>query len=78
MSMIDETRAYIMSLKNSAKASGKKSLVLLSRDIHDALNLKERYPTVCKAMRDCMNSGDVILYAPPKGNSCTVEIEYKL
>ena len=74
----NDIREYIISLKTSARESGKKTIVLIARDIHRELDLKNRYPMVCNAMRDCMNPGDTILFQPPKNNSSTVEIEYKL
>lgn len=74
----NDIREYILAQKNNAKERGIKKLVLVARDIHRDLNLKQRYPMVCNAMRDCMQSGDKILFQPPKGNSSTLEIEYYL
>lgn len=74
----NDIREYIKVLKNNAKNSGKEKLILTARDIHGELNLKSRYPMVCNAMRDCMGERDIILFQPPKGNSSTLEIEYKL
>ena len=65
---------YINKLKLVAKSNGKKTLVLISREIHNDLNLKSRYPMVCNAMRQCMEENDVILFQPPKGNSSTLGI----
>lgn len=69
---------YIKDLKMLAKDEGKGSLVLISRDIHRQLKLKSRFPMVCNAMRQCMEENDEIIFQPPKGNSSTLEIEYKL
>ncbi|MBR2499726.1 MAG: hypothetical protein IKB60_01460 [Clostridia bacterium] len=69
---------YIKRLKEHAKAEGKNNLILISRDIHRQLNLKSRYPMVCNAMRQCMKENDSILFQPPKGNSSTLKIEYRL
>ena len=69
---------YINNLKILAKENGKNSIILISRDIHKDLNLKSRFPMVCNAMRQCMGENDRILFQPPKGNSSTLEIEYKL
>ncbi len=74
----EDIRQYIKLLKTNAKSQGKTILILTARDIHKELNLKSRFPMVCNAMRDCMNDGDIILFQPPKGNSSTLEIEYKL
>lgn len=69
---------YIKELKILAKEEGKSSLILISRDIHKQLKLKSRFPMVCNAMRQCMEEDDNIIFQPPKGNSSTLEIEYKL
>ena len=69
---------YILTLKATAKEEGKKRLILIARDIHKQLHLKSRFPMVCNAMRQCMEQNDIILFQPPKGNSSTLEIEYKL
>ena len=69
---------YIKELKILAKAEGKNSIILISRDIHKQLELKSRFPMVCNAMRQCMEENDNIIFQPPKGNSSTLEIEYKL
>lgn len=74
----DDIREYIIELKRNAKASGKNALVLIARDIHKELGLKSRFPMVCNAMRQCMNDNDTIIFQPPKGNSSTLKIEYKL
>ena len=74
----ENIRQYIIQLKKNAKANGKAILTLTARDIHGDLNLKSRYPMVCNAMRDCMGNNDIILFQPPKGNSSTLQIEYKL
>ena len=74
----DEICKYINELKVIAKDEGKSSLILISRDIHKQLNLKSRFPMVCNAMRRCMRENDKVLFAPPKGNSSTLEIEYKI
>lgn len=71
-------REYISELKINAKECGKQTLVLIARDIHKELGLKSRFPMVCNAMRQCMNDNDTIIFQPPKGNSSTLEIEYKL
>lgn len=75
---MEEIRNYIEDLKRKSKEDGEEKLVLVARDIHRDLNLKSRFPMVCNAMRQCMENNDSILFQPPKGNSSTLEIEYKL
>ena len=74
----NDIKQYIEEQKRLAKVSGRKELILRSGDIHNDLGLTHRHPLVCNAMRQCMNSGDIILYQPPKGNGTTLRIEYKL
>ncbi len=74
----NDIREYIKALKLKAKSAGETILILTARDIHRELNLKNRFPMVCNAMRDCMSVGDVVLFQPPKGNSSTLKIEYRL
>ena len=74
----DDIRDYIQEQKRIAKMAGKNELILRSGDVHNDLGLKQRHPQVCNAMRSCMNSGDIILYQPPKGNGTTLRIQYKL
>ncbi len=75
---MDEIRDHIMGLKSGARARGEESIILVAREIHNELGLTQRYPMVCKAMRDCMRAGDEILFQPPKENSSTVKIKYYL
>ena len=69
-------RDYIEKKKEAARAEGKKSVVVLARDIHNELKLKSRYPMVCNAMYQMMSLDDVVVNAPASGYSSTVEIEY--
>lgn len=73
-----EIRDYILERKRIARESGKTELVLKSGDVHNDLELKQRHPQVCNAMRQCKKDEDIILYQPPKGNGTTLQIKYKL
>ena len=73
-----EIREYIQKRKGIAREQGQRSLVLRSGDIHKDLNLKNTMPSVCNAMRQCMELGDVVLHTTPSGNSSTIEIQYNL
>ena len=61
-----------------AREHGEECIVLKSGEIHKDLGLKNRMPSVCKAMYDCMEIGDVILHTTPSGFSSTIEIQYML
>lgn len=75
---INDIREYIKEMKRQAQSAGREVLVLRSGDIHKDLGLKNWLPAVCKAMYDCMETGDVILHTTPSGKSSTIQIEYKL
>ena len=68
--------AYIRQVIFNAKIDGRKSVVILAKDVHNALGLVSRYPMVCYAMRKCMNDGDKVLFSPTSGYSSTLKIEY--
>ena len=73
-----EIKKYIEEQKRVAKEIGKTELVLKSGEVHNDLELRQRHPQVCNAMRQCMNVNDIILYQPTKGNGTTLQIKYKL
>ena len=69
---------YIQSLKDDARKNGDSTIILISGNIHKDLGLKNCMPMVCNAMRQCMESNDIVLHTTPKGQSSTIKIEYKL
>ena len=73
-----QVRQYIVEKLNAAKRDGKKSISIVARDIHRELNLKQSYPTVCSAMRQCMSGKDIIVHTTPSGFSSTFEVEFFL
>ena len=73
-----DIRKYIETLKENARKEGKSVIALRSGDIHKDLNLKNYMPSVCNAMRQCMQEGDTVLHTTPSGNSSTILIEYNL
>ncbi len=73
-----EIKSYIMSLKQDAKDRSLPSLVIKANDIHKAMGLRSRMPAVCNAMKQCMNSGDIILFETASGFSSTYTIKYIL
>lgn len=73
-----DIRNYIEDMKKRKLESNEAFLILKANDIHRTLNLKNRMPLVCNAMKQCMNSGDEILHETPSGYSSTLEIKYYL
>ena len=73
-----DIRRYILKLKTAAKNEAKKIIVLKSGDIHKTLNLNSAMPSVCNAMRQSMDEGDIVLHTTPSGNSSTIEIQYNI
>ena len=69
---------YILSLKKEAKGNGKNEVIIIARDIAHHFGRNDRTISVCGAMRKAMNPGDVVVHTPPKGNSTTLEVKYKL
>ena len=69
---------YIESQKLQAYSSGQTELTLKANDIHKNLQLKNRMPMVCNAMRQCMADHDVVLHDTASGHSSTLEIKYFL
>ncbi len=73
-----DIKKYIEDLKQKAREQNEISIVLVARNISNELGLKQRYPMVCNAMRQCMNSNDEIVFSPESGYSSTLEIKYYL
>jgi hypothetical protein len=73
-----EIFAFIQNKLRTLSYSGQKSVQLTSGSIAKEMNIKNRMPMVCSAMRKAMKAGDRVVYAPPKGNGTTLTIEYKL
>ena len=73
-----EIRAFIESQKAAAKQEGKQYVCLVANDIHKALRLSSRIPTVCNAMKQCMRDGDEVIRETASGFSTTFEIKYYL
>lgn len=69
-------RKYIQSLKSDAKERGLDNIVLVANDIHKSLNLKNRMPIICNAMKQCMGDYDEIAHETPSGYSSTFSVKY--
>ncbi len=75
---VNEICEHITKLKYNTKKTGKSKIILISGDLHRELGLKNRMPSVCRAMYRCMRDKDIILNETPSGFSSTIEIEYNL
>ena len=75
---IAEIREYIMGIKHRAAEDGLSHIILKANDIHKAMKLKSRMPAVCSAMKQCMNTGDLVLHETASGFSSTLEIQYAI
>ena len=71
-----DIKNYIDTLKQEAKDNGDAYIELISNDVHKALNLQNRMPIVCNAMRQSMSSKDIILHQTASGHSSTLKIRY--
>lgn len=76
---IAEVRKFIQNEIKTARAQGKKELLIRSGDIHKRLNMSNAYPTVCSAMRtlegECKYE---IVEEPRKGNGSRLVFRYIL
>ena len=75
---VNEICKHITKLKLNKKTTGKDKIILISGELHRELGLRNRMPSVCRAMYRCMCKKDVILNRTPSGFSSTIEIEYDL
>lgn len=73
-----QIKAFILAMKQEARAKGATQLTLKANDVHKAMGLKSRMPAVCNAMKQCMEAGDQVLHQTGSGFSSTYEILYKL
>lgn len=69
---------YIKNKKNEAVMQGKKELIILASELAKDIELKQRFPMICQAMRNCIQIDDEILHQTPSGNSSTFKVKYKL
>lgn len=73
-----DIRSYIQDLLGQARKRGECTCILVSGDIHRAMGLANKMPSVCNAMYTVMRPGDVVLHSTPSGKSSTIKIEYHL
>ena len=73
-----DIRSYIRNLLEQARQRSECTCILISGDIHRAMGLSNKMPSVCSAMYAIMRPGDVVLHTTPSGKSSTIKIEYHL
>ena len=78
VSLVDRAKIYIQGCKRMSFESGYDNLILRSGDVQKDLGVSNRVPSICMAMRYCMQPGDVVLEEPPSGLSTRLTIKYDL
>ena len=69
---------YILRTLAQHQAEGETSCMLISGEIHKAMDLQNKMPSVCSAMYQAMSPGDVVVHTTPSGKSSTIQICYQL
>ena len=73
-----DIREFIEEMTKDAIRSGESSLEIRASEIHKAMGLKQRFPMVCNAMRQCMGNNDYIIHETASGNSSSFSVCYRL
>lgn len=75
---IPDIKLYIKDLLDKRKAVGETSTEIVSGEIHKAMGLSNKMPSVCAAMYQLMGNNDIVLHTTPSGKSSTIKISYIL
>ena len=73
-----EILRYILQTLAQYQENGESSCTLISGEIHKAMDLQNKMPSVCNAMYQAMSPGDVVVHTTPSGKSSTIQICYQL
>lgn len=73
-----DIRHFILEILLQHQQCGKQNCTLVSGEIHKAMGLSNKMPSVCSAMYQTMEAGDVVLHTTPSGKSSTIKICYQL
>lgn len=73
-----DIRHFILEILLQHQQCGEQSCTLMSGEIHKAMGLSNKMPSVCSAMYQTMEAGDVVLHTTPSGKSSTIKICYQL
>ncbi len=71
----DQVKEFINNKLIKAKNEGFTSVILIASDIAKGINLKNRFPLICNAMRSSDFKYEVV-YETPSGYSSTLKIKY--
>ncbi|NLW36313.1 MAG: hypothetical protein GXY80_12690 [Syntrophorhabdus aromaticivorans] len=72
----ERVREYIHQQIQQSGLAGIPTIDLVAKEIGRALQMNNRYPTICNAMYRLMGPGDAVIYAPKSGKSSLVRIRY--
>jgi 5-methylcytosine-specific restriction protein A len=74
--------AALDELFHEAERTGRRSVQIRAGDLHKRVGgypgPSHKMPQCCRAMRDVMSPGDVIIQSPPSGSGASLVIEYLL
>lgn len=77
----EEFRSRLNGLLREAELAGEPYLDVGAGDLHRLVGAypgpKHRMPTCCQVMRTMMQSGDLVLKAPPSGAGAALTIRYR-
>ena len=73
-----DVRAFIAKELGLRRSEGAEFCILVAGDIHRAMGLRDRFPTVCSAMYQSMRDDDEVLFETPSKKSSTIRIKYYL
>ena len=73
-----DIRHFILEILLQHQQRCEQSCTLVSGEIHRAMGLSNKMPSVCSAMYQTMEAGDVVLHTTPSGKSSTIKICYQL
>jgi len=69
---------YIVQILAAHQEQRETNCSLISGEIHKATGLSNKMPSVCSAMYQAMEPGDVVVHTTPSGKSSTIQICYQL
>ena len=78
----DDFRKALVGLLAEAQGEGKECVQIRAGNLHAKVGnypgVHHRMPSCCSAMRSLMESGDLFISQPPRGDGASLTIEYRL